>query len=35
MTHLMAWLKEKTFGGSIAWVADGTWDLEIMRLGKH
>eukprot|EP00434_Breviolum_minutum_P033256 symbB.v1.2.029427.t2/scaffold3153.1/size62324/6 len=34
MTHLMAWLKEKTSGGSIAWVADGDWDLEIM-LPKH
>ena len=31
----MAWLKEKTSGGSIAWVADGDWDLEIMWLGKH
>jgi len=30
MTHLMAWLKEKTSGGSIAWVADGDWDLDIM-----
>ena len=25
--------EEKTPGGSIAWVADGNWDLEIMQLG--
>lgn len=27
---LMKWLEEKTSGGSIAWLADGNWDLEIM-----
>ncbi|CAJ1431816.1 unnamed protein product, partial [Effrenium voratum] len=28
--RLMDWLKEKTGGESIAWVADGNWDLEEM-----
>eukprot|EP00435_Cladocopium_sp_Y103_P020117 s2378_g4.t2 len=30
MKLLMKWLEEKTSGGSVAWVADGSWDLEIM-----